>query len=110
MSIIKFLAIMAFGQFAAAQINKPLIDPPMPSLDQGLLDNLKPTQFTHDQWGPGWIPQDCKTMVENEGLSPSEVEVFNIQYTDVRYLFECVHIHVLHIRTLQIHMFEPEGG
>ncbi|KAF8428524.1 hypothetical protein EV426DRAFT_543398 [Tirmania nivea] len=79
---IKFLAIFALGHFVAALIDKPLISPPMPSLDQGLLNNLKPTHSTHSQWKWGWIPQDCKTMVQDEGFNPYDVEVFNIHYTD----------------------------
>lgn len=80
---IKYLTLFVLGHFASAQINKPLISPPMPSLDQGLLNNLTPTQSTSEKWGWGWIPKDCKTMVEGEGFSPYDVEVYNIVYTDV---------------------------
>ena len=79
----KLLALFALGQLTAAQINKPLISPTMPALDQGLLSYLTPTQSTHDQWEWGWIPQACKDLVAGEGLSPYDVEVFNIHYTDV---------------------------
>jgi len=78
----------AFATLVSSQfgppLTKPLINPPFPSLDGRLWDVLKPTQSTHDQWGAGWIPQGCKTIAEREKFNPSDFEVFNIHYTDVR--------------------------
>ena len=66
-------------------LTKPLIQPPIDfsKIDQGLLDHLKPTYSTQDAWGPGWIPRDCKVIVEANGLSGRDVEVFNVHYVDV---------------------------
>lgn len=55
------LAIPMFGLLAsaAASLNKPLIQPAIPSLDGGLFNNLKPTHSTHDQWGWGCMYTIC---------------------------------------------------
>jgi hypothetical protein len=56
-------------------------------VDPGFLRYLKPTPSYADQWGHGWIPKDCFDMVEGETvdkkkLSASDVQVFNVKYTD----------------------------
>lgn len=81
------ISVLAFLPLALATLNKPVIQPNFPggglaSLGQGLLDNLKPTQSTSDVWGAGWIPADCKSLVQGAGFSPSDVIPFNIHYTD----------------------------
>ncbi|ETS03189.1 hypothetical protein M419DRAFT_62371, partial [Trichoderma reesei RUT C-30] len=73
--------------FALAILDKPVIQPNFPgnglaSLGQGLMDHLAPTHSTWDDWGAGWIPQDCKSLVEGAGLSASDVIPFNIHYDD----------------------------
>lgn len=67
---------------ALARLDKPLISPPIPSLDDGLFKNLKPTQSTHDQWEWGWIPDRCRDEANAHNLSPYDIEVFNVHYTD----------------------------
>ncbi|OJD32605.1 conidiation-specific protein (con-13) protein [Diplodia corticola] len=52
------------------------------SLDQGLLDNLHAPHYDLSVWAPGWIPQDCKDIVEGQNLSASDVTIWNVNYTD----------------------------
>ncbi|GFP60346.1 conidiation-specific protein 13 [Trichoderma asperellum] len=83
-SKISFLFLLPL---ALAKLDKPIIQPNFPggglaSLGQGLLNNLSPTQSTSDNWGAGWIPADCKSLVQGAGLSPFDVTPFNIHYTD----------------------------
>lgn len=81
------ISLLALLPLAFALLDKPIIQPNFPggglaSLGQGLLDNLNPTQSTSDVWAAGWIPADCKTLVQGAGLSPFDVTTFDIQYTD----------------------------
>ncbi|KAL7917761.1 hypothetical protein ACQKWADRAFT_305971 [Trichoderma austrokoningii] len=81
------IALFALLPLAFANLDKPVIQPNFPSsgpntIGQGLLDNLKPTHSTSDVWGAGWIPADCKALVEAAKLSPFDVIPFNIHYTD----------------------------
>ncbi|KAL8634692.1 MAG: hypothetical protein Q9228_007727 [Teloschistes exilis] len=66
----------------SAALSKPPLHPNLDYLQQGLLDNLHPTHSTWDVWGAGWIPQDCKTMTQNAGLNPLDVETYNVHYDD----------------------------
>ena len=84
------MAFMAAGLFCllgvvSARLDKPVIDPQIDfsKIDQGLYDHLAPTQSTIDQWGAGWIPRDCKTVTEQQGHQATDMEVFNVHYTDV---------------------------
>ncbi|KAI9775075.1 MAG: hypothetical protein M1839_001467 [Geoglossum umbratile] len=76
--------LISINSRVSAALDKPLIQPPFPpgKIDQGLLDHLKPTKSTHDAWGAGWIPRDCKTLAEGAKFSANDIEVFNIHYTD----------------------------
>jgi hypothetical protein len=48
------LGSLLFAQQVVSQtLTKPLIQPPLPGLDQGLWDNLVATQSSHDQWDWG---------------------------------------------------------
>ncbi|KAL7813297.1 hypothetical protein V8C26DRAFT_405466 [Trichoderma gracile] len=83
----KAAAILSILPLALANLDKPVIQPNFPgnglaSLGQGLMDHLAPTHSTWDDWGAGWIPQDCKSLVEGAGLSASDVIPFNIHYDD----------------------------
>ena len=72
---------------ARANLSKPPLEQSLDYLQQGLLDNLHPVHSTWDIWGAGWIPQDCKTMTQNAGLNPVDVETYNVHYDDVSLLF-----------------------
>ncbi|KAH9897148.1 hypothetical protein F4778DRAFT_245748 [Xylariomycetidae sp. FL2044] len=85
------LALLAVAmQFAASIADdtppfKPVISPAFDfygTLEDGLRANLAPTQSTWDQWGEGWIPDDCKWYAEYYGYAANEFEVFNVKYTD----------------------------
>ncbi|KAL6857289.1 hypothetical protein J3F83DRAFT_751098 [Trichoderma novae-zelandiae] len=83
----KAAAILSLLPLALATLDKPVIQPNFPgnglaSLGQGLMDHLAPTHSTWDDWGAGWIPQDCKSLVEGAGFSASDVIPFNIHYDD----------------------------
>lgn len=72
--------LLATGQ----TLDKPALTSNLDYLEQGSLDHLTPTQSTWDQWGAGWIPQDCKDIANNEGKNPDDFEIYNVHYTDVR--------------------------
>lgn len=59
-----------------------IIQPPIPPLDQGLLNHLAPTHSKHSEWGKGWIPRDCKALAIEYGFSPYDIVPFNIEYDD----------------------------
>ncbi|EEA25516.1 hypothetical protein TMatcc_006255 [Talaromyces marneffei ATCC 18224] len=70
--------LLATGQ----TLDKPALTSNLDYLEQGSLDHLTPTQSTWDQWGAGWIPQDCKDIANNEGKNPDDFEIYNVHYTD----------------------------
>ncbi|KAL0253211.1 hypothetical protein SLS55_010183 [Diplodia seriata] len=51
-------------------------------LDQPLVDNLPLTSYTLNQWAPGWIPADCKAMIEGQNMSATEMTVWSVTYAD----------------------------
>ncbi|KAI5792554.1 hypothetical protein DFH27DRAFT_517103 [Peziza echinospora] len=73
---------VACTSFANAALDKPIVVPPVPSMDQALLTHLVPAYATLNQWSDGYIPQDCKTLAINEKLSPNDIEAFDIFYED----------------------------
>ncbi|THC94808.1 hypothetical protein EYZ11_005715 [Aspergillus tanneri] len=74
----------------AKRLDKPALTPDLGYLLQGSVDNLHPTHSTWDKWGDGWIPEDCKSMAQNPNLNlnlnPSDFEVYNVHYDDVRHV------------------------
>lgn len=79
-----FTALLSLSHLALAQrLDKPALRNNLDDLQQGLLDHLPSMHYTADKWGPGWIPQDCKTMTRNAGFDPADVETFNVHYDDV---------------------------
>jgi hypothetical protein len=79
-------ALLAFtlSTGASAALNKPVLftDGLSPHVDASFWANLNPTQSTWDQWGWGWIPQSCFDNANSNGVSPYDIEVFNVHYTD----------------------------
>lgn len=58
-----------------------------PGFDYGrfegaLRDNLHPTHSNWDYWGPGWIPEGCKSIAQGHGLNPNDFTIFNVHYDD----------------------------
>ncbi|KAL7940949.1 hypothetical protein V8C42DRAFT_200998 [Trichoderma barbatum] len=80
-------ALLSLLPLALANLDKPVIQPNFPgnglaSLGQGLMSHLAPTHSTWDDWGAGWIPQDCKSMAQGAKVNPNDVTPFNIHYDD----------------------------
>lgn len=68
-----------------AQDTHTAIDPSIDfsgAVDEGLLNTLSPTGSFWDHWEDGWIPQDCKSIAEENGVSAGDMEVFNVYYDD----------------------------
>ncbi|KAL6899960.1 hypothetical protein GGI43DRAFT_405924 [Trichoderma evansii] len=81
------ISLLSLLPLALATLDKPVIQPNFPggglaSLGPGLLSNLAITSSTSDVWGAGWIPADCKSLVQGAGLSPFDVTPFNIHLSD----------------------------
>ena len=80
-------SILSAGALITTAVTEPLDKPPLADnldyLQKGLLQSLHSTNGWYTQWGPGWIPADCKGMTEDANLSSADVEVFNVQYDDV---------------------------
>lgn len=86
-TILSVAAASALVPLAAARLDKPVIQPNFPgggldSLSQDLLNNLKPTHSTNDDWGSDYLPADCKNIAKSNGFSPFDVSAFNIHYDD----------------------------
>lgn len=80
-SIISASALFTIA--CADSLDKPPLANNLDYLQKGLLQSLQPTNSWYTQWGPDWIPADCKSLTENANLSAIDVDVFNVQYEDV---------------------------
>jgi hypothetical protein len=73
---------------SGAKLDKPALRSNLDYLNQGLVDHLPETSFTKDQWGAGWIPEECKHIVtgnlfDNVNFNPADFNIWNIHYSDV---------------------------
>lgn len=81
-------AVAAFSYIAPALagLDRPTLfsDGLSPHVDSSFWVNLKPTPSIQEQWEHGMIPERCLEEVENAKpkLNASDVEVFNVTYTD----------------------------
>ncbi|KAI9159155.1 Lipase-like protein [Paramyrothecium foliicola] len=69
----------------SAPNTKPVISPAFDfygRVENGLANNLHPTQSNWDQWGAGWTVADCKAFAQRHGYNPADFEIFNVRYTD----------------------------
>ena len=64
-------------------LDKPPLAENLDYLQKGLLQSLHPTNGWYTQWGPHWIPTDCKNLAQDNNFSAVDVDVFNVQYDDV---------------------------
>ncbi|KAL9611180.1 MAG: hypothetical protein Q9167_004165 [Letrouitia subvulpina] len=64
------------------RLTKPPLQPNLDNLKQGLLDNLHPTHSTRDPFQAGYIPSDCKKIVEREKFNPASIRIWNVHYDD----------------------------
>lgn len=72
----------------AAVAHSQLLDQPnlVDSLDYlqaALMANMPSVPSTQTPWSAGWIPADCKSLTEDEGLSAQDVKTFEVTYDDV---------------------------
>ncbi|EJD43987.1 hypothetical protein AURDEDRAFT_114493 [Auricularia subglabra TFB-10046 SS5] len=75
---------LAFTPKAYAALGKPVLftDGLSPHVDASFWANLAPTQSTWDQWAWGYLPQTCFDNANGNGVSPYDMEIFNVHYTD----------------------------
>ncbi|CAM1510704.1 Fc.00g010390.m01.CDS01 [Cosmosporella sp. VM-42] len=81
--------VVYLASVASATLDKPVIQPPFPdgglqSLDQGLDGSLATVKNTWAVWEPGWIPQDCKNLIQSTQYSAADVITLQIQYDDCK--------------------------
>ncbi|OBT40697.1 hypothetical protein VE00_08902 [Pseudogymnoascus sp. WSF 3629] len=77
-------AAVLFGAPALAGLGKPTLfsDGLSPHVDSVFWEHLTPTQSTWDRWGWGWIPQTCFNHANDNNVSPYDMEIYNVHYTD----------------------------
>lgn len=64
-------------------LDKPPLADSLDYLQKGLLESLHPMNSSYTKWSPHWIPADCKSLTEDNNMSATDVEVFNVRYSDV---------------------------
>ncbi|KAL9043820.1 MAG: hypothetical protein Q9214_003004 [Letrouitia sp. 1 TL-2023] len=64
------------------RLTKPPLQPNLDNLKQGLLDNLHSTHSTRDPFQAGYIPSDCKKIVQREKFNPASIQTWNVHYDD----------------------------
>ncbi|OBT66254.1 hypothetical protein VE03_04345 [Pseudogymnoascus sp. 23342-1-I1] len=77
-------AAVLFGSPALAELGKPTLfsDGLSPHVDSVFWEHLKPTQSTYDKWAWGWIPETCFNHANDNNVSPYDMEMYNVHYTD----------------------------
>jgi hypothetical protein len=77
-------AAVLFSAPALAGLGKPTLfsDGLSPHVDSVFWEHLTPTQSTWDRWGWGWIPQTCLKHANDNNVSPYDMEIYNVHYTD----------------------------
>ncbi|KAI5461905.1 hypothetical protein BGZ63DRAFT_423228 [Mariannaea sp. PMI_226] len=80
-----FASLLLFSSSINGQsLNKPVLfkDGLSPHVDNVFFQHLSPTHSTWDKWGWGWIPQACQAITQSKGLSPYDIEVYDVHYDD----------------------------
>ncbi|KAL8783608.1 MAG: hypothetical protein Q9195_009342 [Heterodermia aff. obscurata] len=81
--LILALSILNLAKVNSQRINKPGLLPGFNGLDAALKAHLPKTSHDKvDLWSPGWILEDCKTLTEENGFSPHDIETFSVRYVD----------------------------
>lgn len=77
-------AAVLFGSPALAGLGKPTLfqDGLSPHVDSVFWEHLTPTQSTYDRWEWGWIPETCFNHANDNNVSPYDMEIYNVHYTD----------------------------
>lgn len=67
----------------AQKLDKPPLLSGFNDLDNALKDNLPKTNYSKVvRWDSQWILEDCKNIAEDEKLSLSDIETFDVYYDD----------------------------
>ncbi|KFY40588.1 hypothetical protein V494_03439 [Pseudogymnoascus sp. VKM F-4513 (FW-928)] len=77
-------AAVLFSSPALAGLGKPTLfsDGLSPHVDSVFWEHLTPTQSTYDRWDWGWIPETCLNHANDNNVSPYDMEIYNVHYTD----------------------------
>ncbi|KAL1868222.1 hypothetical protein VTK73DRAFT_3784 [Phialemonium thermophilum] len=88
---------------------KPVISPALDyfnTMEAKLVANMPLQSFTSDDWGAGWIPQDCFDQAKVLGKNPADMLVFNVHYSDCpEPWIMCLHKDVASHKSLMIDRF-----
>ena len=66
-----------------AKLTKPALVDNFDYLKDPMLAVIPTVPATVEQWGGGWIPQDCASLAQDNNLSAADVTAYNVKYTDV---------------------------
>ena len=80
-----FLAALATLCPVVAQLNKPVLQPPLDldgSMESQLRSTLPKHSFQISQWTSGYLPEACKTEAQSQKFKPADLVVFNVTYND----------------------------
>ena len=83
--IMRSTFLYTLGQLAAlalAHLDKAPLTKDLNYLHAGLVAHLPPQAGTYSKWDPGWIPADCKAIIESKQLSATDVQVYSVHYND----------------------------
>lgn len=83
------VAALLFGSPTLAGLGKPTLFSGglSPDVNRVLWQYLVPTQSTYDKWGWGWIPETCFKHANDNNVSPYDMEIYNVHYTDCSMAF-----------------------
>ena len=85
--LVLLLSVLAEAQ----RLDKPALLSGFNDLDSALKDNLPKTNYSKvDPWGDSWILEDCKRIAEQEHLSLSDIETFDVYYDDCSSPWVCI--------------------
>ncbi|KAK4217764.1 hypothetical protein QBC37DRAFT_479401 [Rhypophila decipiens] len=75
--------LVALAGSASGQLStRPAVFPGLDILGPGISSNLPLTTASSVMWATGYIPMYCKYEAGAQGVSPYDIQVFNITYSD----------------------------
>ena len=81
-AVIAFLVVSTVSQ----RLDKPPLQQDLNNLKQGFLSNLTPVESTRTAYKTGYIPADCKAIVQREKFNVADIKTWNVKYDDVSLL------------------------
>ncbi|KAL8686604.1 MAG: hypothetical protein Q9218_006991 [Villophora microphyllina] len=75
---------LCLGSVTSQRLDKKPLQPNLDNLEAGLLANTHPAKSTMKQWPVGWIPANCKAIVERENMNPADIRTYNVTYDDCK--------------------------